>query len=72
MQIQIVKVHVCACVFVCLCVQVLRSCHVVLMTARDEASSFRIFSTLNSRGMDLSMVDKLKADVFEVRMHTHT
>lgn len=42
---------------------------VVLMTARDEASSFRIFSALNSRGMDLSMVDKLKADLLEVGGH---
>jgi hypothetical protein len=39
---------------------------VVLMTARDEAASFRIFSALNSRGMDLAMVDKLKADMLEV------
>jgi hypothetical protein len=45
----------------------LRNCHVVLMAARDEAASFRIFSTLNGRGMDLSMVDKLKADLLEVR-----
>jgi hypothetical protein len=44
----------------------LRNCHVVLMNARDEAASFKIFSTLNSRGMDLSPVDKLKADLLEV------
>ncbi|KAG1668863.1 hypothetical protein FOA52_004958 [Chlamydomonas sp. UWO 241] len=45
---------------------VLRNCYVVMMTARDEASSFNIFSTLNSRGMDLSEVDKLKADLLQV------
>ncbi|GLC33427.1 hypothetical protein PLESTM_000070100 [Pleodorina starrii] len=42
---------------------VLRNCFVVVMVARDEGASFRIFSTLNGRGMDLSMVDKLKADL---------
>eukprot|EP00983_Pelagomonas_calceolata_P000725 26143-Pelagomonas_calceolata.AAC.6 len=35
------------------------------MNARDEETSFRIFSTLNSRGMDLTMVDKLKADLLQ-------
>jgi len=45
---------------------ILRNCFVVVMTARDEAASFRIFSTLNSRGMDLSVVDKLKADLLQV------
>ncbi|GIL83097.1 hypothetical protein Vretimale_11387 [Volvox reticuliferus] len=42
---------------------VLRNCFVVMMVARDEGASFRIFSTLNGRGMDLSAVDKLKADL---------
>jgi len=42
---------------------VMRGCFVVVMTARDEAASFRIFSTLNGRGVDLSPVDKLKADL---------
>ena len=37
-----------------------------MMTARDEKASFRIFSTLNGRGMDLSEVDKLKADLLQV------
>ncbi|GAX73020.1 hypothetical protein CEUSTIGMA_g472.t1 [Chlamydomonas eustigma] len=45
---------------------VLRNCYLVVMTARDEDASFRIFSTLNSRGMDLSEVDKLKADLLQV------
>lgn len=45
----------------------LRNCYVVVMNARDESSSFSIFSTLNGRGMDLSVVDKLKADLLQVR-----
>lgn len=44
---------------------VLRNCHVVLMVARDEGASFRIFSSLNGRGMDLTEVDKLKADLLQ-------
>ena len=44
----------------------LRNCYLVVMTARDETASFRIFSTLNSRGVDLSEVDKLKADLLQV------
>ncbi|MEW5317537.1 MAG: hypothetical protein WDW38_008825 [Sanguina aurantia] len=43
----------------------LRNCYVVVMNARDESSSFSIFSTLNGRGMDLSVVDKLKADLLQ-------
>lgn len=50
---------------------VLRNCYIVVMTARDESSSFRIFSTLNGRGVDLSAVDKLKADLLQVRLLTH-
>lgn len=46
----------------------LRNCYIVVMVARDESSSFRIFSTLNGRGMDLSVVDKLKADLLQVRI----
>jgi hypothetical protein len=42
---------------------VMRGCYVVVLTARDEQASFRIFSTLNGRGVDLSPVDKLKADL---------
>jgi uncharacterized protein with ParB-like and HNH nuclease domain len=45
----------------------LRNCYLVVMIARDETASFRIFSTLNSRGVDLSEVDKLKADLLQVR-----
>lgn len=39
---------------------VLRSSYVVVMTARDESASFKIFATLNGRGVDLGVVDKLK------------
>jgi hypothetical protein len=42
---------------------VLRSSYVVVMTARDEAASFKIFATLNGRGVDLGVVDKLKVCV---------
>ena len=41
------------------------------MTARDENASFRIFSTLNSRGVDLSEVDKLKADLLQVWIYVN-
>jgi hypothetical protein len=46
---------------------VLRNCFVVLMVARDEGASFTIFSCLNGRGMDLTVVDKLKAELLQVR-----
>ncbi|GIL65536.1 hypothetical protein Vafri_19284 [Volvox africanus] len=49
---------------------VLRNCFVVMMVARDEGASFRIFSTLNGRGMDLSAVDKLKADLLAGELTT--
>ncbi|KAG2436156.1 hypothetical protein HYH02_011660 [Chlamydomonas schloesseri] len=44
---------------------VLRNCFVVLMVARDEGASFTIFSCLNGRGMDLTVVDKLKAELLQ-------
>jgi hypothetical protein len=39
---------------------------VVLMTARDETTSFKIFSTLNGRGVDLAVIDKLKPELLQV------
>jgi len=42
---------------------VLSSSYVVVMTARDESASFKIFATLNGRGVDLGVVDKLKVCV---------
>ncbi|WIA30905.1 hypothetical protein OEZ86_000957 [Tetradesmus obliquus] len=44
---------------------VLRNCMVVLMIARDEGTSFKIFSTLNGRGVDLAVVDKLKPELLQ-------
>ena len=40
-------------------------CHFVSITCRNEVSSFRIFSTINSRGQELSVVDKIKAEMFQ-------
>ena len=40
-------------------------CHFVSITCRNEVSSFCIFSTINSRGQELSVVDKLKAEMFQ-------
>lgn len=45
---------------------VLKNCMVVLMIARDENTSFKIFSTLNGRGVDLAVVDKLKPELLQV------
>jgi hypothetical protein len=38
-------------------------CYLVIVAASDQASAFRIFSVLNSRGLDLSPADILKADI---------
>jgi hypothetical protein len=46
---------------------VLKHSMVVLMTARDESTSFKIFSTLNGRGVDLAVIDKLKPELLQVR-----
>lgn len=46
---------------------VLKNCVVVLLTSRDETTSFKIFSTLNGRGVDLAVVDKLKPELLQVR-----
>jgi hypothetical protein len=45
---------------------VLKHSMVVLMTARDESTSFKIFSTLNGRGVDLAAIDKLKPELLQV------
>lgn len=34
---------------------VLRNCYIVVMNARDEAASFKIFATLNGRGENLTV-----------------
>ena len=38
-------------------------CYLVIVAASDQESAFRIFSVLNSRGLDLSPADVLKADI---------
>ncbi len=40
-----------------------KRCYLVVVAASDQASAFRIFSVLNSRGLDLSPADVLKADI---------
>jgi hypothetical protein len=38
-------------------------CYLVVVAASDQESAFRIFSVLNSRGLDLSPADVLKAEI---------
>lgn len=38
-------------------------CYLVVVAASDQDSAFRIFSVLNSRGLDLSPADILKAEI---------
>lgn len=38
-------------------------CYLVVVAASDQESAFRIFSVLNSRGLDLSPSDILKAEI---------
>ncbi len=38
-------------------------CYLVIVAASDEASAFRIFSVMNSRGLDLSAADILKSEL---------
>lgn len=40
-----------------------RRCYLVIVAASDQESAFRIFSVLNSRGLDLSPADVLKAEI---------
>lgn len=42
---------------------ILQRCYVVVVATSDEASAFRIFSVLNSRGLDLTATDILKANI---------
>ncbi len=42
---------------------VAKRCYLVVVAASDQESAFRIFSVLNSRGLDLSPADILKADI---------
>ena len=40
-----------------------QQCYLVVVAASDQDSAFRIFSVLNSRGLDLSPADILKAEI---------
>ena len=42
---------------------ILQRCYLVVVAASDRKSAFRIFSVLNSRGLDLSPADVLKSDI---------
>jgi Protein of unknown function DUF262/Protein of unknown function (DUF1524) len=46
-----------------LCQFLATQCSLVLVTAKDQSSALRIFSVLNSRGLELSAADLVKADV---------
>ena len=41
----------------------LNQCYLVVVTASDQESAYRIFSVMNDRGLNLSATDILKADV---------
>ena len=40
-----------------------QSCHLVIVSTSDQDAAYRIFSVMNNRGLDLSPVDILKADI---------
>ena len=42
---------------------IIRRCYLVVVSASDSNSAYRIFSVLNDRGLDLSPTDILKADI---------
>lgn len=42
---------------------IISGCYLVVVSTSDDDSAHRIFSVLNSRGLDLSLTDILKADV---------
>lgn len=42
---------------------ILQRCYLVIVSTADEDSAYRIFSVLNSRGLDLSATDILKAQI---------
>lgn len=46
-----------------LAVYLVQRCYLVVVAASDQDSAFRIFSVLNSRGLDLSPADILKAEI---------
>lgn len=40
-----------------------QNCYLVVVTTPDQESAFKIFSTMNNRGMDLQATDIIKADI---------
>lgn len=42
---------------------IVQQCYLVVVTAADRESAYRIFAVMNDRGMDLSPTDILKADI---------
>lgn len=44
---------------------VVHHCHFVSITSWDEASAFNICSTIHSLGQQLSVVDKIKAELLQ-------
>jgi hypothetical protein len=46
-----------------LAIFIAQRCYLVVVAASDEESAFRVFSVLNSRGLDLSPTDILKAEI---------
>lgn len=41
----------------------MNNCYMVAVSTSSEQSAFRIFNVMNSRGMDLLPIDKIKSDV---------
>jgi restriction endonuclease S subunit len=46
-----------------LAIFIAQRCYLVVVAASDQESAFRVFSVLNSRGLDLSPTDILKAEI---------
>jgi hypothetical protein len=46
-----------------LAIYLVQRCYLVVVAASDQESAFRIFSVMNSRGLDLSPADILKAEI---------
>ncbi len=42
---------------------IVQRCYLVVVSASDQSSAYRIFSVMNDRGMDLSPTDILKAEI---------
>ena len=51
---------------------VVQHCYLVVVTATDRNSAYRIFSVMNARGLDLSPTDILKAEIIGTIQATQT